>query len=92
MALGGGTMTGALGQIKFAYQTAAVITGFVVARDELTKTWLLTGSVAQANAYLLAQAPLVFVPTVKAGAWRWPVESWAMAEGRCSARLGPLPT
>jgi hypothetical protein len=87
-----GTMTGALGQIKFAYQTAAVITGFVVARDELTKTWVLTATVLESNAYLLAQTPLVFVPTVKGGAWRWPVESWAMAHGRCTATLAPLPT
>ena len=85
-----GTIAGALGQVKHAYQTAAIVTGYTIAKDTLSGAWLLTGTVAQSDAFLLRQSPLVFVMVVKAGAWRWPVEAWAMANGKCQARLGPL--
>jgi len=84
-----GTIRGALGQVKYAYQTAAFVTAYEIARDEFGH-WVLTGNVQDPDAYLLGQAPLIFVQVVKGGAWKWPVESWHVAGGRCYARLGPL--
>ena len=82
-----GTIRGALGQVKHAYLTAAVVTGYRIAKDDVTGAWTLTGTVADANPYLLSQTPLVFVMVTKGGSVRWPVEAWAMADGQCSARV-----
>jgi hypothetical protein len=84
-----GIVTGGHGLVKYAYQTAAELKPYHIARDELTGAWTLTGTVIAANAFLLAQRPLAFL--MKAGAWRWPVESWAMAGGTCRARLSEIP-
>jgi hypothetical protein len=83
-----GTITGALGQVKHAYQTAALITDYHIAKDDLSGAWLLTGTVAQSDAYLLTQSPLFFV--MRGGA-RWPVLAWSMTAGQCAATVA-LPT
>ena len=82
---------GALGQVKHAYRTAAIIRDFAITRDELTKALTLTGTVAHADTFLLTQSPLVFVLATKHGATRWPVESWRIVDARCYATL-TMPT
>ena len=75
--------------MKHAYLTAAVVTGYRIAKDDLTGAWTLTGTVAHANPYLLRQTPLVFVMVTKGGACggRWRRGRWPMASVRRALAL-----
>jgi hypothetical protein len=85
-----GVLRGHHAQVKAAYLTAAEITGYTLARDELTGAWVVSGTVVASDAYLLAQAGLVFVAPHKGGAWRWGIESFSIAAPRFEARLTAL--
>jgi hypothetical protein len=85
-----GVLRGAHAQVKAAYLTAAELTGYTLARDELTGAWFVHGTVVTSDAYLLAQAGLVFVAPHKGGAWRWVIESFAIAGPAFEARLKAL--
>ena len=78
----------ARGLVKHAYHTAAEVTGCVVTFDEPPTTARLVGAVTDPDGYLLTQTPLVFVVPTKSGAWRWPIQSFAVTDGRLAARLG----
>ena len=84
-----GTVSGALGQIKQGYQTAAVLTGWRIQPDE-AGGWRLTATAQAVSAYWLTQPELVFVVVHKAGAWRWPVGSWEQRGTQFTAQLGEL--
>jgi hypothetical protein len=88
--LDAGTIRGAHGLVKSTYLTAAVITGFVVARDTLTGAWMVRGTASACDAYLLNQPPHVFVIPHKGGAWQWPIESLRINAPHFEARLGAL--
>lgn len=88
--LGPGTVRGARGLVKAAYLTAAEVTGFVLAQEGLTGAWLVRGTLATSDAYLLAQSGLLFVVPHKGGAWRWVIESWGIAGPLFEARLKAL--
>ena len=85
-----GTVSGALGQIKQGYQTAAVLTGWRIQPDEAVGAWRLTATIQAVSAYYLTQPDLVFVVVHKAGAWRWPVGSWEQRGTHFTAQLGQL--
>ena len=85
-----GTVSGALGQIKQGYQTAAVLTGWRIQPDEGSRAWRLTATVQAVSAYYLTQPDLVFVVVHKTGAWRWPVGSWEQRGTSFTAQLGTL--
>lgn len=85
-----GVLRGAHAQVKAAYLTAAEITGYTLAKDELTGAWFVSGTVVTSDAYLLAQAGLLFVAPHKGGAWRWVIESFQIAAPRFEARLKAL--
>lgn len=76
--------------VKWTYFTAAVLEGYAVACDtEATpRTWTATGVVAHRDAFNLAQRPLFLVAPTKAGAFRWPIESFTVADNYFRARLG----
>jgi len=82
-----GTIRGARGLVKFAYLTAAEVTGFVIARDDLTRAWIVQGTVAASDSYLLTFPGLEFVVPHKGGAWRWRIESCRIAAAAFTARL-----
>lgn len=81
------TLRGVVGQVKHSYLTAAVLRDYLVTRDP-SGAWTLTATVVHRNPFLLTQTPLVFVAPHKRGAWRWPVTSIAVTEGRLQAWLG----
>jgi hypothetical protein len=81
-----GTLRGARGLVKQGYHVAAEIADFVLA----IKTGDLVGRVARCDPFLLTQTPLVFVMPTKVGAATWPIELLTVADGRLTARLGPL--
>jgi len=85
-----GVLRGAHAQVKAAYLTAAEISGYTLAKDELTGAWFVSGTVVTSDAYLLAQAGLLFVAPHKGGAWRWVIESYQLAGAAFEARLKAL--
>lgn len=84
------TVSGALGQIKRGYQTAAVLTGWRIQPVEASVGWRLTATIEAVSAAWLTQPDLVFVVVHKAGAWRWPVGSWEQRGTQFTAQLGQL--
>ena len=81
---------GARGLVKYAWHTAAELTGFVITVDPATRVLTLGGTVVESNPYWLAAAPLTFIVPTKTGALRWPIEAWTVTDGRVVARLGAL--
>lgn len=82
------TIRGEVGQIRWSYFIAAAVQGYRVRRlpDD---TWRLRGTVVAADAFKLAQRPLVFVAPHERGAWRWPIVDLDLHAGALTARLGP---
>lgn len=79
------------GLVKYAYRTAAEVSGRITFMERQTFSGTFAGQVGSSDPYLLTQRPLVlFVPT-KRGGGRWPVESLTVTPaGDVTARLGPL--
>lgn len=75
-----------VGQIKWAYYVAAAINGYSVTRE--ADQWTLRGTVVLADAYKLAQRPLLFVAPHAKGEWRWPILALTLIDGRLTATLG----
>ena len=67
-------ITGVVGHIKWHYYTAAAINNYSIGRSRQGQ-WSMTAIVVLADAYKMAQRPLVFSATVKRSEWRWPIES-----------------
>lgn len=82
-----GSITGVVGQVKWAYYMAAALNGYTVTRTG--STWILRGTVVASDAFKLAQRPLMFVAPTKHGAWRWPIETVTITGGQLEATLGP---
>jgi hypothetical protein len=83
-------LSGVIGAIKWGHYTAAAIHGYTVSPTDKTLTvWRLTATVVLADAFKMAQTPLVFTAKHAKGEWRWPVTSLARAEGSLTATLGP---
>jgi hypothetical protein len=80
---------GVVGQVKWAYYTAAALHGYTVRRDKLTGQWSMSGTVVTKDAFKLNQRPLVFVAPHEKGAWRWDVLSHEIVDGVFRARLSP---
>ena len=81
---------GAVGLVKYAWHTAAELTGFVITADPTTKRMTLGATVVASNPTWLASSPLTFFVPTKAGALRFPIESWTVTDGHVVARLGAL--
>ena len=79
---------GAVGQVKFAYLTAAVVGGYVLTCDRQTRQWSLVGTVLTSNAVTLRERPLEYVVATKRRAWKWPIESLTITGQTLTARLG----
>lgn len=82
-----GSITGVVGQVKWAYYVAAAINGYTVTR--VGPQWSLRATVVTADAFKLSQRPLMFVAPHEKGEWRWPILDYQLAEGALTARLGP---
>jgi hypothetical protein len=85
------TIRGVVGQIKWHYYNAAAINGYTVTRTGTAgdATWSLRGTVVLADAFKMAQQPLMFIAPTQHGEWRWPILSVQMVDGSLTATLGP---
>jgi hypothetical protein len=83
-------LSGVIGAIKWGHYTAAAIHGYTVSPTDKTLTvWRLTATVVLADAFKMAQTPLVFTAKHAKGEWRWPITSLARSETSLTATLGP---
>ena len=79
---------GTVAAVKWHYYTAAAINGYTVTRHE--RGLGLVATVVMKDAFKLSQRPLIFEAPHKAGAWKWPIVTFTLAEnGRLTATLGP---
>ena len=74
---------GVVGQIRWAYYTAAAINGYTVTRSK-AGAWSLSATVVLADAFKIAQRPLLFVAPHEKGEWVWPINTLEY-----DSRLGP---
>jgi hypothetical protein len=83
-------LSGVVGAIKWGHYTAAAINGYSVTPTNKARTqWRLVATVVLADAFKMAQTPLVFTAKHAKGEWRWPIETLARSEASLTATLGP---
>lgn len=83
-------LTGVVGHIKWGHYTAAAINGYTVAPTTKARTvWSLTATVVLADAFKMAQRPLVFVAKHAKGEWRFPIVRFDRHNDSLTAVLGP---
>jgi len=87
----GATISGVVGQIKWAYYNAAAVNGYTVGRVKTRAgiTWTLVATVVMVDKFKMSQRPLYFVAPHARGAWRWPIVDFDLTGGRLVADLGP---
>lgn len=88
--MSGGSITGVVGSIKWAYYTAAAINNYTVTRSDAA--WTLSATVVLSDAFKLSQRPLRFVAPHAHGEWAWPILTIQLADGALTATLGPPET
>lgn len=86
----GGTVSGVVGRIKWSYYVAAAINGYKVSRLDDRLTWTLRANVVMADAYKMAQRPLVFEAPHARGIWKWAITDFDLHGGVMTARLRNL--
>jgi hypothetical protein len=81
---------GVVGEIRWSYYTAAAINGYRLAWDRAARRWSLAATVVLADAFKIAQRPLVFVALVRGAAWEFDILSFELPglHGPLTARLG----
>lgn len=80
-------VTAAQAEVRWGYQIAATCRACTVTRTD--GAWAVVGTVVQADAFRIAQRPLVFVVTHRQGRWAWPIVSLQVAGASLTAALGP---
>ena len=91
----GGGLAGQIGSIKWGHYTAAAILGYVVTpKNRALTEWTLTATVVLADAFKMAQSPLVFTAKHAKGEWRFPITAMdrrkdGLYQGPFYAQLGP---
>lgn len=77
-------LRGVSGEIRWSYHRAASLTSWTMEGRQLSAT------VTEADAFRLAQAPLLFiVPRPKGHAWSWPIASVRIDGTTLHAELQP---
>lgn len=94
----GGFIRGKEGAIKWSYYAAAALRDYVVTCSP-KQTWSLRATLVEADAFKMAQRPLIFVAPYRwtdkktgkqlVDVWQWPIESVHTEHGIVSAALGP---
>jgi len=93
---GAAIIRGVVGQIRWAYYTAAQVEGFTVIRNQTPRPpgvparWSMRGRVVLTDPFKLTQKPLIFVAPHAKGKWQWPIEDLVITDGELTARLGPV--
>lgn len=82
-------ISGVVATIRWSYYDAARLEGYTITREADKRTWVLTGRIVLADAYKLAQRPLVLVVPFTGGSWEWPIlDPLPRVAGPVTARLG----
>jgi starvation-inducible outer membrane lipoprotein len=81
---------GTTGQVKYAYHTAARITGWVLTVHKETRAVTVAATVDTADAYFLTQTPLVLLLVTRRGVSRWPITRCQVIDRQFHADLGTL--
>jgi hypothetical protein len=83
-------LRGGAGSILWGARTAAVISGWSIAKGDDGR-WMLTAAVQRIDAFQCRQKPLLFAaPREHAGFWCWPVlGELRVGTNRVVAMLGP---
>jgi len=68
---------GVVAAVKWQYYTAAAINGYRVTWSK-TSGWSASGIVVLADAFKMAQRPLVLHAKHTKGEWRWPIRSMTL--------------
>jgi len=72
------------------YHLAATVGPWTMTLENAAGDLSVSAAVVSADTYRVSQQPLVFVvPRGQGSAWRWPVKSLQVADGRLTASLGP---
>ena len=75
--------------IAWAWHTAAVCRTWRIHKSQ-TSGWSLVATVTRADAFKLAQRPLLFTVPRKGGHWVWPVKAVTVQGTQMTAALGPM--
>lgn len=82
---------GVVAHVKWHHYTAAAVNGYIVTSTP-NKGWSVSGTVVLSDAFKMTQRPLAFVAFYKKDgqerAWRWPITSHEITNGRLTASLG----
>ena len=87
-------VSGVVGSIKWHHYPAAAINNYTVTPLNTARTtWALTATVILADAFKMAQAPLVFVAKHAKGEWHFPIVAFPRRpdghyQGTFTATLG----
>jgi hypothetical protein len=87
------SVRGVVGEITYAYFSAATLRDYVVTRRGRAG-WTLRAAIAKRDAFNLTRRPLMFVAphinqkTGARGEWRWPVLDLAVTNTTITATLG----
>lgn len=81
---------GVIGEIRWTYYTAAAINGYRLTWNPSARWWSLEATVVLADAFKMAQRPLVFVAAVRGAEWEFDMQSFNLPglRGPLSATLG----
>ena len=86
--MAGGSITGVVGRIEWAYHVAAEIDGYVVSRSP-ENTWSLAATPkGTPNTFQLRMRPLMFVAPTQQGAMCFPIETIDVGPNQIRATLG----
>ena len=90
---GARSITGVVGQIRWAYYVAAGVEGYTAlarpAPRGIRPKWTLSARLVGADKFKMAQRPLIFVAPFDRGRWAWPIEEFRIEGDRLIATLGP---
>jgi hypothetical protein len=87
---------GVVGQVRWAYYTAAAVEGYTVVRNTTPRRpgvpprWRLKARIVTADPFKMTQRPLLFVAPHAKGRWQWPIEDFTVTGGELTATLGPV--
>lgn len=81
---------GVHGEIRWSYFLAARVDGYAL--SYVNQEWTLVANLREADAYKLAQRPLIFAAPTKRSVWRWPIVALTRRGDSIWATLGkPIP-
>lgn len=81
---------GVIAEIRWGWYTAAGIHGYRLTWDRRARQWWVAATVVLADAFKMAQRPLLFVAAARGAEWEFPIESYELVglRGPLTAKLG----